>query len=143
MEKQATMKEGDKVTMHGQEWEVISAYSREQAFEDGVLVDVTETAREAGWKFPVALTQAVWNEYVKVPLKVKGQDEMGRLWDIVYMSVMSVRAAKKKGKSGSTLLFMLYVRNDNRKPKPVTLKLIVGPGDNLEPVVTILLTDED
>lgn len=143
MEKQATMKEGDKVTMHGQEWEVISAYSREQAFEDGVLVDVTETAREAGWKFPVALTQAVWNEYVKVPAKVKGQDEMGRLWDIVYMSVMSVRAAKKKGKSGSMLLFMLYVRNDNRKPKPVTLKLIVGPGDNLEPVVTILLTDED
>ncbi len=143
MEKQATMKEGDKVTMHGQEWEVISAYSREQAFEDGVLVDVTETAREAGWKFPVALTQAVWNEYVKVPAKVKGQDEMGRLWDIVYMSVMSVRAAKKKGKSGSMLLFMLYVRNDNRKPKPVTLKLIVGPGDNLEPVVTILLPDED
>ena len=30
------------------EMPVISSYSRKQAIEDGVLVDVTETAREAG-----------------------------------------------------------------------------------------------
>src|SRR4051812_27741843 len=38
--------------------EVIFAYTRKQAIEDGVLVDVTETAKEAGFKIPVALTRA-------------------------------------------------------------------------------------
>ena len=33
---------------------VISAYTRAQAIEDGILVDVSETAREAGFKIPVA-----------------------------------------------------------------------------------------
>ena len=37
---------------------VISCYSRAQAIEDGVLVDVTNMAREAGFKWPVALTHA-------------------------------------------------------------------------------------
>lgn len=30
--------------------DIISTYSRAQAIEDGVLVDVTETAKEAGIK---------------------------------------------------------------------------------------------
>ncbi|MCY4511649.1 MAG: hypothetical protein OXG35_32490, partial [Acidobacteria bacterium] len=39
--------------------DVIHRYTRAQAIKDGTLVDVTETAREAGWRFPVALTAAV------------------------------------------------------------------------------------
>ena len=39
--------------------EVISSYSRAQAIEDGVLVDVSTVAKEAGIKFPVAMTAAV------------------------------------------------------------------------------------
>ena len=34
---------------------VIYAYTRAQAIEDGVLADVTETAKEAGFKLPVAV----------------------------------------------------------------------------------------
>ena len=39
--------------------EVISSYSRAQAIEDGVLVDVSSVARAAGIKFPVAMTRTV------------------------------------------------------------------------------------
>ena len=38
----------------------ISTYTRAQAIEDGFLVDVSETPREAGFKIPVALTRTVW-----------------------------------------------------------------------------------
>ena len=31
---------------------VLHAYTRAQAIEDGILVDVSETAREAGFKIP-------------------------------------------------------------------------------------------
>jgi hypothetical protein len=41
-------------------WEVISSYSRRDALEDGVLVDVSEFAKEAGFKWPLAVTRGVW-----------------------------------------------------------------------------------
>ena len=39
---------------------IFSTYSRAQAIEDGILVDVSDTAREAGFTIPVALTRTVW-----------------------------------------------------------------------------------
>ena len=39
--------------------EVISCYTRKQAIEDGVLVDVSQTARECGFRHPVAVTARV------------------------------------------------------------------------------------
>jgi hypothetical protein len=36
--------------------DLIHAYSRCQAIEDGVLIDATATAREAGIRYPVDLT---------------------------------------------------------------------------------------
>ena len=44
--------------------EVIYAYTRKDALNDGVQIDVSEVAREAGLKFPVYLTRAVWENYV-------------------------------------------------------------------------------
>lgn len=122
--------------------EVIYAYTRTQAIEDGVLVDVSEMAKEAGIKFPVALTAGVYGRYVEVPDGVMAQDPAGRLWDILWM----FRCAAGRSQ-GDTLQFQLYVRNHNcerlDRRDLVTLKANCGPGDNGEPVITIMLPDED
>ena len=122
--------------------EVIYTYTRAQALEDGVLVDVSETAREAGIEFPVALTRAVWVNYVEVPEGVVAQDESGRLWDILWMLRCQIRRSQ-----GDALRFQLYVRNHNRerltRKDLVTLKAVCGPGDDAEPVITVMLPDED
>jgi hypothetical protein len=120
--------------------EVISRYSREQAIEDGVLVDVSETGREAGITFPLALTAAVWGRYVVVPEGVRLQDEAGRLWDIVWMLSVAIKRGRLTGDVGT---FEMVVRNDNRNPKPVTLKAVCGPGDEAEPTITVMLVVED
>ena len=61
----------------------LCTYTRAQAIEDGILVDVSETAREAGFKIPVAVTRAVWDSLVALPEGYQGfQDERGRLWDV-------------------------------------------------------------
>jgi hypothetical protein len=62
---------------------VIYSYTRSQAIADGMQVEVTKTAQEAGIRFPVFLTRAVFDAYVAVPPEVAGQDETGRLWDII------------------------------------------------------------
>ena len=39
---------------------VIYSYTRKQAIEDGVLVDITDVAKEAGIKYPVAITSTAF-----------------------------------------------------------------------------------
>lgn len=118
----------------------ISVYTRAQAIEDGELIDASATAREAGIMFPLAVTRAVWARYVEVPPGVRCQDESGRLWDIVWM----LRVQIARGSNDPTrIMFGVYVRNDNRRPQLVRLKAICDPGDDAEPVITIMLPDED
>ena len=126
---------------------VISTYTRAQAIEDGVLIDVGSMAKEAGFKWPVALTAAVWADcmaWTKDDNRHQVyQDESGRLWDVLYMASHVIRSSKD---SGDRLLFQLYrVPRDGHSTDAVlvTLKLIVGPGDSGEPVITILLPNED
>jgi hypothetical protein len=127
---------------NNEKWDVIFAYTRKQAIEDGVLVDVTETAKDADFRIPVALTHAVWAGYVEVPKGVEGQDEKGRLWDILMMCRWGV---ERGNRVGSVLRFHLHVRNDNHEGEPplVTLKAVCGPDDNASPCITIMLPDED
>ena len=122
--------------------EVIYSYSRAQAIEDGVLVDIStlrpDLVQNAGIKFPVAMTSEVWEECVVVPEGVEAQDLTGRLWDVLFM----FRTVAKHFE-GDTLLFQLYVRNDNRGPKRVRLKAVCGPGDQGEPCITIMKPDQN
>ena len=75
--------------------DVIYAYTAEQAIEDGFFVDVTERAKEAGIKYPVAVTRNLWDSHI-VPsdhCKEMGQSEQGRLWDLLNMFVFAARKA--------------------------------------------------
>lgn len=119
--------------------EIIYAYTRAQAIDDGVLVDVSGVAREAGFRFPVAMTATVWGRYVEVPPGVEAQDEQGRLWDILWM----LHVAAKSGAGGSEIRFSVQVRNDDRPPQRVELKAVCRPGDAGEPVITVMLPGED
>jgi hypothetical protein len=121
---------------------VIHSYSRKEAIDDGVLIDVTDTAREAGFQIPVAVTSSVWSDCVTVPDGVVGQDERGRLWDVLTMLFFAVRNLRN---SGSIIRYQLHVRNDNRDAEPplVELKAICGPGDDESPCITIMFPDED
>lgn len=127
--------------------EVISTYTRAQAIEDGVLVDAGSMASEAGFKWPVALTSAVWADCVAWTEddseQQVHQDHSGRLWDVLYMASHAIRT---RSGSGDRLLFQLYrVPRDGQSTKAelTTMKLIVGPGDQGESVITILLPNED
>lgn len=120
---------------------VIFSYTRAQALEDGFQIDVREIAAEAGIKFPVFITRAVWDQFVAVPAGVAGQDEAGRLWDVVWM----LRHGINRSAGGPVIKFSLYVRNNNRAPKLVILKAVCGPldMDQPEPAITVMLPDED
>ena len=121
---------------------VIYSYTRKQAVADGVQVEVTKTAQEAGIKFPMFLTRAVWDAYVAVPEGVTGQDEAGRLWDVVWMTRFAI--LRTHGHTDRCPV-ALYVRNDNHRAKLVKLIAQCGPldMDDPSPAITVMMPDED
>jgi hypothetical protein len=128
--------------------EVIYSYTRAQAVADGVQVDVTKTAQEAGIKFPVFLTRTVFDAYVSVPEGVTGQDEAGRLWDIVWMlrfGILRSRPGQVAGAACTRIPVALYVRNDNQRSRLIKLIATCGPLDidDPQPAITVMMPDED
>jgi len=127
--------------------DIISTYTRAQAIEDGVLIDISSTAKEAGFEWPVAMTAGAWADCVAwsdtdSQAQVY-QDQSGRLWDVIFMAFQAISLSRE---TGDRLLFRLYrVPRDGHSTDAelTTLKLIVGPGDSGEPVITILLPNED
>lgn len=124
--------------------EPVYTYTRAQAIEDGILVDITETAKEAGFSCPVAITAAAWSDCVEWTdadsKRQTYQDESGRLWDVIWMASLAAR------RGGMETLFQLYrVPRGGRgvRPRLATLKMLAGPGDDGELVITILMPGED
>ena len=89
----------------------------------------------------MAITRAAYDSYI-VPsdsLRSDGQSTEGRLWDTLRILWI---AAKHNG--GSTVMFsVLFLMDSAAKPEPIELKAICHPGDDSEPVVTIMLPNED
>ena len=120
---------------------IVSLYTRAQAIADGFLVDVSDMAKEAGFKWPVAVTRAVWDKIVTpTPDDAQqGQSEDGRLWDVLWMARLAVKANKD---DRDFVLFQVFVLCD-WKHQEVTLKLVL----NLEspkggPCLTVMLPEE-
>ena len=122
--------------------EVIYSYTRAQAVADGFQVEVSKVAVEAGIRCPVFLTRAVYDAYVTLPPNVTGQDEAGRLRDVLQMLGFAIRKAQP---GQARLSFALYVRNDNQARRLVKLIAVCGPLDidDPQPAITVLLPDED
>lgn len=124
--------------------EVISVYTREQAIDDGVLIDVSKTAKGVGFKFPVAVTVQLWSMITTIPKAYSYQDKNGRLWDVLYMAAFNAKRS-----TGTTLYYNLTMHHEvdtekgKRILKNLDLKVVIGPGDNCEPVLTIMLPYED
>jgi hypothetical protein len=121
---------------------LIHAYTRAQAIDDGTLVDVTDLARDAGFKVPVALTAKVWSDCVAwdQTREVAPQDETGRLWDVLAMAHL---AARGRPDSDRLSFSVLRIGSGHLRPSRVTLALVIGPGDQGEPVITIMQPEED
>lgn len=136
---------------------LISVYLRQDAIQDGVLVDCTqgefdELNRNAGVIFDIAMTRAVFERYVEVPESAQGlQDINGRYWDIL----MKYReAALKAGDLHELPVEFVCIPNgtgmlDNERASDfpghhlVQLKVLSGEGDRGEPILTFMLPTED
>jgi hypothetical protein len=126
---------------------IVYAYTRAQALEDGFLVDVSKDAAEGGFTIPVAMSREAWADTVQWDDNVDkrkpftGNDERGRLWDVI---TMARHAALKAGGDDLVAFTVLRIPAEGRgtTAKPVTLWMQIGPGDDGSPVITIMRPED-
>jgi len=149
--------------------EVISVYSRQQAIDDGILVDCEQAPmgemRRQLMKWPLAMTATAFHRYVW-PIDEEanlpsGQTLEGRFRDVVWMFHAAVKGRVPARRiDPCNLLFDFYciaadpavssnetidetARCGPEGMRLVTLKAVSGPGDDGEPVMTFMLPEED
>lgn len=137
---------------------IIFSYTRAQAIEDGVLVDLTgepsadaaKLVRQAGFKLPVAMTMTAFCETINAGTTETddgefvfptGQSLAGRLWDVLMMLRHAI--AKSGGNTDRVFFKVAVDANGDGGCQPVELWSLIGPGDTPEPVLTIMLLGED
>lgn len=127
---------------------IIDIVTRQDLIDDGELIVISEEiTKDAGIKYPTAVTTAVYALLEDAP---RHEDFKGRAFDMVNMFRLAVKGhITSRIRSTGTGQEMLYVfiLNDSSwsggDAKEVAIKAVVGPGDNLEPVLTFMLPDED
>ncbi len=114
--------------------ETIYSYTRTQAIEDGVLVDLSQVdSIKQHWKLPVACTSTLW-AIIEEALKRKDQDVSGICHDISTMAKLAIREAANT----EQVHFKVIVIGRTHD-----LKLHIGLGDTVAPVLTLMLPNED
>lgn len=126
--------------MSDESWSIIFSYTRAQAIEDGVLIDVTAEAKVYGFKLPVAIGDNLFQQYVIPPsgLEGEGQSMEGRLHDLLTLSMVAARKGLSQDHVEFDVLFLM-------KPgQRATVRCVihVGPGDTSAPVITICLPED-
>jgi hypothetical protein len=124
---------------------IIYAYTRAQAIADGILLDVTETAKEVGFKLPVAITEALHSSLTPTKADANiGQDYDGRLWDVLWIGAFTIKLADPGTNTVTFTIAMQEAGAKSGRPQntDLCLRAICGSGDDGEPVITIGLPED-
>jgi hypothetical protein len=113
----------------------IYSYTRKQAITDGVLTDLSgaEAVRQH-WRYPLACTSTVWGA-IETAISDENCDLNGILHDISVLAKLPIRNGTV---SDDTVHFTVKIGKATCK-----LKFHLGPGDDYEPVLTLMFASED
>lgn len=121
--------------------EVISRYTRAQAIADGVLIDAMqgdfEEVSRQHFKYPIAMTAAVFAIIRKAVENPKHCNDYKGVWHDILWMARGLRGARQDQN-----LFRVMITGAGRQ-RLFTFKMVCGPGDTAEPVLTLMLPEED
>jgi hypothetical protein len=118
--------------------EPIAVYTRAQAIDDGVLVDLSDRARAYGIRIPTACTSAIWAAYEG------GHDPTQAAREILLDLRAAIRLVPNTTETDRVSWSAAHQdRQTGRFIESVDCYALVGPGDTAAPVLTIMIEGED
>lgn len=110
--------------------------ARQDAIDDGDLIEITRMGRDMGITFPLAVSARAAQSMVPFP-NIPQETVTENLWDTLH-------AFRDKARTTTEEEFEFQVSlYQNGLVPTLTFKAAVSPGDDGEPVITIMLPDED
>ncbi len=121
-------------------FELIYSYSRRQALEDSILFDISQEAKESGFKVPVAVSDNLFHQYIDPPagLEGEGQSARGRIHDVLHMLKVAIASNKNEPMLFFDVLFLMRPGHHEK----VKLYAEIGPDDDGKPCMTICLPED-
>lgn len=125
--------------------DLISVYTRSDALQDGVLIEVDpKICQEAGIRWPVAVTDHLWGYIAPDNLEdLPGQSVNGRLWDLLWMFRSTAGSPRWRGADRIRFPVIFQMKTDDIRSETITVIGACGPGDDGEPVITLMLPEDD
>ncbi|KFU75410.1 hypothetical protein SAMN04489729_6996 [Amycolatopsis lurida] len=125
-------------------WEIIHAYTRADALRDGELVEAdTDLLKQTGFRWPLAYTRSVFEGFINWDTTDEDrahihQTRRDRERSVLLALHAAIRAHTNP--NDHTLSFTVRVtpRRGQGRSHHVTLYANFGPGDDAEPVITVL-----
>ena len=114
--------------------------SLKQAIDAGALIDVTETAKQVGLSFPVAMTKPLWETGIVAGTTLTEEERAARLRDVL----MAFRLRLTAQPTTAPLIDFpaLLGFPHGAVPRLVPLFALVQPGEHNQAMVTLLLPTE-
>lgn len=110
--------------------ELIHAYTRADALADGMLLDVSNAVQPFGILPHTAVTAGVWGQAIDT-----GSDLAFSLRS--FCAVLAANIRRNQIIRGSGFTYTMQARG-----RPVEIRVVLGPGDRSEPVLTVMLGGE-
>lgn len=115
--------------------------SRAEAIAEGTIIDVSDLGRQVGFKWPVAITKAVWEDSVswsdEDSEKQVPQNQKSRLFSVVGACADYVRTRGPKADRMRFRINRIPRDGVSRGAQLRLLQVVAHPGDDGEPVLTI------
>jgi hypothetical protein len=119
------------------DYNVIYSYSRADAIEDGLLIDVTDLSKQAGIKYPVAISEGIWLRLIECQGNDAEDRQENRLLNLMSELAKAIRSA---GDCDRVEFKALHLGHGQAT---IPVYALCHPGDLEEPVITVMLEGED
>jgi len=107
------------------DFELIYSFSRKNALADGVLVDVSDVAKQSDFLLPTVVSS-------NLLAVIDAENQLPVLFAVFHDKI--------KFKQG--LEDILETQTISKTGRVITVILHIGPGDNGEPVLTMMLPED-
>ena len=114
--------------------------NRQQAIQDGFLIDVSQDAQKLGLTFPVTVTKPLWEVGIAPGESMSDEEKTERLRDVLM--AFRLRIASQATLSPLIDFPAMLALPPGGVPQPVPLFALIQPDDQNRAVATLLLPNE-
>jgi len=113
---------------------IIYSYTRQDAINDGVTIDVTRVANKNGFTIPVAVTRTLWERYINQETEAETDLKLNALLLMLYQKILTEAKTKES--------FFATKVTINNKEVDIWMGIEATSPSDPSPAMTIMMPED-